>query len=80
MRTPRRAGFAAAAVLLLSAAGGPLSGVPSQACHFFSYFQAASTAEQPLTLWERLTVSLLLAGHEAHGGKSPSPGAESCRS
>lgn len=78
--TRRRAGFAAAAALLLAAVGGPLSAVPSQAVSFVCYFQAAGAAGQPLSVWERLTVSLLLTAGSASSGRTSSPGAEPCRS
>lgn len=68
------------AVLTLAASGRPLWHVPMQAASFVSYFKATANGDQPLSLWERVTFSLLFAGNLPSGPKSSSPGSESCRS
>jgi hypothetical protein len=78
-RTSRTA-VALLAVLMLAAAGGPGAAVSSQAVHFVSYFRASGESGQRLSLWERLTFSLLLAGHGGPRGKNSSPAAECRRS
>jgi hypothetical protein len=74
--------IAAVAVVALAVAvqARPLSFLPSQAASFLSYFEAAGQGEQPLSLWERVTFSLLFAANEPAGSRTSSPGSEPCRS
>jgi hypothetical protein len=54
--------------------------LPAQAASFISYFEAAGRGDQPLSLWERVTFSLLFAANEPAGSRTSSPRSEACRS
>lgn len=50
------------ALLLAAAAPGPVREVPQTAQRFVCYLQALDAGGQPMTFWDRVTYSLVLAG------------------
>ncbi|MCS7042385.1 MAG: hypothetical protein NZR01_06295 [Bryobacteraceae bacterium] len=65
----RRTGWAllsaAAAVWLTLASPDPVRELPSTTRRFFCYFSELNQTGRHLNLWDRLAISLVLAGHES---------------
>lgn len=70
----RRAGWAllsaAAAIWLALAPPDPVRELPTTTQRFLCYFSGLREAGQPLSFWDRLAISLVLAGQEAAGPRA----------
>ncbi|GIU75545.1 MAG: hypothetical protein KatS3mg004_2632 [Bryobacteraceae bacterium] len=68
-RPDRKAGWllasAAAALWLAVASPEPVRELPTTTQRFFCYFSSLKQSGRALSLWDRLTISLVLAGREA---------------
>jgi hypothetical protein len=64
---------AALAMWMFAAAPGPVRRLPSTTHKFVCYFSELERNGKGLSLWDRLTISLVLAGTEdgGHGGQRP---------
>jgi len=62
---------AAAALMMFAAAPGPVRRLPTTTHRFVCYFSELERHGKGLSLWDRLTISLVLAGTE----ENPSEGA-----
>lgn len=75
----RRAGWAllsaAAALWLALAPPDPVRELPTATHRFLCYFSGLKNTGQPMSLWDRLAISLVLAGQESarprSGGHEP---------
>jgi hypothetical protein len=63
---------AAAALWLTLAPPEPVRELPTTTHRFLCYFSGLQKSGQPLSLWDRLAISLVLAGQEAGRPRSGS--------
>lgn len=64
---------AAAALWIFAAAPGPVRRLPSSTHKFVCYFSELERSGTGMSLWDRLTISLILAGAEDGRKKQPRP-------
>jgi len=64
---------AAAALWIFAAAPGPVRRLPSTTHKFVCYFSELERSGTGMSLWDRLTISLILAGAEDGRKNQPRP-------